>query len=87
MRRVLNVRQHASLHLGVFDCSERALVDVVERMSARNIRAAAHAPRSQRTLNMSTYPNLELKTDRFHVVHRPVTPLTVASGRRGGAET
>ena len=31
------------------------------------------------------YPNLELKTDRFHVVHRPVTPLTVASGRRGGA--
>ena len=23
--------------------------------------------------------------DRFHVVHRPVTPFTVASGRRGGA--
>ena len=36
-------------HYGVFDCSERALVNVVERMSARNTRATVHAPRSQRT--------------------------------------
>ena len=52
-------------------------------MSARNIRATAHAPRSQRTLNMSTTQ----MTDRFHVVDRLATPLTVASGRRGGGSS
>ena len=38
-------------------------------MSARNMRAAAHAPCSQRALSMFTCPNLERKFDRFHVVH------------------
>ena len=70
-----------------FDCSQRAAINVVERivcpqnkatghvskyvnsrcaienclMSARNIRATAHAPCSQHTFNR----NLELKTDQF----------------------
>ena len=41
-------------------------------MSARNIRATAHAPCSQHTFNR----NLELKTDQFHGVYRLVTPST-----------
>ena len=49
----------------------RALVNVVEIMSACSTRATAHAPRAQRIRWHVHYPDLQLQTDRFHVVHRP----------------
>ena len=67
-------------YMGCAVCKRRSICV----MSARNIRATAHAPRSQRTLNMFTTQILTQK--------RPVSrclqtgdALTVASGRRGGA--
>ena len=48
-------------------------------ISARNIRATACAYAAFSTYAQHVhYPNLELKRDRFHVFHRPETPLTVA---------
>ena len=51
-------------------------------LSARNIRATAHAPRSQRTLNMSTTQILN-STDRFHVVHRLVHAVDSSQWTKG----
>ena len=47
-------------------------------MSARNIRATAHAPCSQHTFNR----NLELKTDQFHGVLQTGDAIDLTSGRR-----
>ena len=47
-------------------------------MSARNIRATAHAPCSQHTFNQ----NLEPKTDQFHGLYSTGDAIDFTSGRR-----
>ena len=90
---------------GVFDCINVPLVNVVERMSARNVGATAHyvfvhwstynrklpnvCPQHEGCCACAVFstcaqhvhcPNLELKSDWFHVVHGSVAPLAVAGG-------
>ena len=85
---------------GVFDCINVPLVNVVERMSARNVGATAHyvfvhwstynrklpnvCPQHEGCCACAVFstcaqhvhcPNLELKSDWFHVVHGSVAPL------------
>ena len=55
---------------GVLDCSERALENAVEIMSARNKRATVHALRSQRTSTCSLPKSCNAK----------LTGVTLSSG-------
>ena len=47
-REETKIKMKALSYQGLFDCSERALENALEIMSARNKRSTAHAPRSQR---------------------------------------
>ena len=95
---------------GVFDCINVPLVNVVERMSARNVGATAHyvfvhwstynrklpnvCPQHEDCCACAVFstcaqhvhcPNLELKSDWFHVVHGSVGAVGGGWWMRGGA--